>query len=210
MAAEDVIADAALRELGAQARTFTSVAGALLWYAEQRARRSGRAIPLESGSTRSQEDRDRVEATYAAIVGCLTAAAPEDWEPTVLREEDVEALVAWYEVHFAEYACTSDEERAKSRLARRLRTRWDELCRMSATRATCSGAACRPAGSSARSWRGTGDHAPRGRRAEAGAQGTRRGRARRRPGPLKHDAGGARPAGRTARRPGPRAGALPE
>lgn len=87
------------RELGAEARTFATVAGALLWYAAQRARRLRMAIPLERGTDpKNRAEIEREEATYAKIVGCLVAHAPEDWDSRYeIESRDVDLLIAFYD-----------------------------------------------------------------------------------------------------------------
>ena len=67
-----ILPEATLRELGAEHRTFQTVKGAMLWYASQLAARLRVNRDYEWGSTpRSEEERQRTNATFAALAACL-------------------------------------------------------------------------------------------------------------------------------------------
>jgi hypothetical protein len=89
---------AVLRELGAEVRTFKTDSGCLLWFVQERARRMGIQVKLESGATPiSREAREIQNATYASIAASLTEAAPSDYsfDPPI-TEERLNQLVHWY------------------------------------------------------------------------------------------------------------------
>lgn len=82
----------------AQARTFSTVAGALLFYANQRRKRMRTGPALEGSMPRNEEQIEADAEAYARIVGCLTARAPEDWDERYeLREEAIAHLIAYYD-----------------------------------------------------------------------------------------------------------------
>lgn len=106
------------RELGARVRRFTTVKACLLWYVEQRSRRTGRAIPIDAGgSPVSQDHVDQVNATYARIAGCLVTWDREnDREPNPLgtpaqTEQRIDQLAQWFR---------SSAERGQQSMADRL------------------------------------------------------------------------------------------
>jgi hypothetical protein len=111
---------AVLRELGAEVRTFKTDSGCLLWFVQERARRMGIQVKLESGATPiSREAREVQNATYASIAASLTEAAPSDYsfDPPI-TEERLNQLVHWY---------LSDEPQQS--LADRLGMSWARFCR---------------------------------------------------------------------------------
>jgi hypothetical protein len=59
---------AVLRELGAEVRTFKTDSGCLLWFVQERARRMGIQVKLETGTIPiSREAREVQNATYASL-----------------------------------------------------------------------------------------------------------------------------------------------
>lgn len=94
-----MISSALLKELHAEARTFKTVAGCLLWYASERARRMGVVVPLEVGTApRSVESRNQADATYAKIANCLVPRHPADWDVRrAVTEQDIEDLLIYYD-----------------------------------------------------------------------------------------------------------------
>lgn len=88
----------AMREVGAP-RTFSTVCGAILFYARDRERRLSVSIPLERGSDpMNREEVEEKEFTVARIIACLTPRAKEDWDSRyVLDPRDVELLIEFYD-----------------------------------------------------------------------------------------------------------------
>lgn len=98
-----------LRELGAETRTFRTVKGAMLWYAGQLAVRLRVNQGYEVGTApRSQEARERTNATFAAIAGCLRSYHTADLE-SPLPGEHVLWLVAWYETTWGDGQFLADK-----------------------------------------------------------------------------------------------------
>jgi hypothetical protein len=111
---------AVLRELGAEVRTFKTDSGCLLWFVQERARRMGIQVKLESGATPiSREAREIQNATYASIAASLTEAAPSDYsfDPPI-TEERLNQLVHFY---------LSDEP--QQALADKLGMSWARFCK---------------------------------------------------------------------------------
>jgi hypothetical protein len=68
---------AILRELGAEVRTFKTIRGAMRWLADEDARRVRLEMPLTWGSApASRVERDKRNATWAALCNCLSPADP--------------------------------------------------------------------------------------------------------------------------------------
>jgi hypothetical protein len=87
------------RELGGEVRCFKSPREAVLWYVAQKARRSLRSVPLESGSGRPpQEHVDQVHATYAKLALCIERQHDEaDLDDEfLLFGRRVAHLATWY------------------------------------------------------------------------------------------------------------------
>jgi len=83
-----ILAHAQLRELGAEKLRFESVKRAVIWYRREAARRIWRCTVMELEIGRipfSTEDRNRNNATFAAIAVCLKGIEHIPW------------LVGWYE-----------------------------------------------------------------------------------------------------------------
>lgn len=95
----DLSAAEVLREeLQVKTLTFSTIAKAFLWYAEQRGRKESARVPLELGRVPAPAFmREISNATYARIAACLTETAPEDYafDPKI-DDERLEALLLFY------------------------------------------------------------------------------------------------------------------
>lgn len=91
-------AEALYPELSAPARTFQTVKGAIIWYAEHRSRKESARAPLEIGSVPVPAvSRAVAEATYARLAACLVERAPEDYDfDPLVTDGRVEGLLLWY------------------------------------------------------------------------------------------------------------------
>jgi hypothetical protein len=88
-----------VREMAGEVRCFRSPREAILWYIAQKARRSLRSVPLESGSGRPpQEHVNQVHATYAKLALCIERQHDEaDLDDEfLLFGRRVAHLATWY------------------------------------------------------------------------------------------------------------------